>query len=176
MDEGKGPAIARLLEWMAADGYMVLAFGQEGVNYKLDDKGFVSTADLPDADKWTAKEAQPLTQLANMVYIFSDIELQARYPAYTAESGREMAPLEYYAAFQKQSYTNSSGAAVINPPANAADFVRFYSENIVQFVLGQKPLTEESWAEYIAGLDSLGAKDVEASALQTLIDTGFLEE
>ena len=28
--------------------------------------------------KWTGKEAQPLTQLANMVYIFSDIELKAR--------------------------------------------------------------------------------------------------
>jgi len=175
MDEGKGPAIARLLEWMATDGYMLLAFGEEGVNYKLDANGYVTTEGLADADKWTAKEAQPLTQLANMVYIFSDIELQARYPAYTAESGREMAPLDYYNAFQKQAYTNSSGAAVINPPANAADFVRFYSENIVQFVLGQKPLTEESWAEYIAGLDSLGAKELEESALQTLIDTGFIE-
>ena len=86
-----------------------------------------------------------------------------------------MDPLAYYNAFQKQAYTNSSGAAVINPPANAADFVRFYSENIVQFVLGQKPLTEESWAEYVAGLDSLGAKDLEAAALQTLIDTGFIK-
>jgi putative aldouronate transport system substrate-binding protein len=175
MDEGKGPAVARLLEWMATDGYMLLAFGQEGVNYNLDANGYVSTEGLDDAAKWTAKEAQPLTQLANMVYIFSDIELQARYPAYKAESGREMAPLDYYNAFGKQAYTNSSGAAVINPPANAADFVRFYSENIVQFVLGQKPLTEEAWAEYIAGLDSLGAKDLEASALQTLIDTGFIE-
>ena len=82
MDEGKGPAIARLLEWMATDGYMLLAFGQEGVNYKLDDKGFVTTEGLQDADKWTAKEAQPLTQLANMVYIFSDVELKARYPSY----------------------------------------------------------------------------------------------
>jgi putative aldouronate transport system substrate-binding protein len=175
MDEGKGPAIARLLEWMATDGYMLLAFGQEGVNYKLDANGYVTTEGLADADKWTAKEAQPLTQLANMVYIFSDIELQARYPAYTAESGREMAPLDYYNAFQKQAYTNSSGAAVINPPANAADFVRFYSENIVQFVLGQKPLTEDAWTEYIAKLDSLGAKELEEAALQTLIDTGFIE-
>jgi hypothetical protein len=86
-----------------------------------------------------------------------------------------MAPLDYYNAFQKQAYTNSSGAAVINPPANAADFVRFYSENIVQFVLGQNPLTEDAWAEYITKLDSLGAKELEEAALQTLIDTGFIE-
>ena len=176
MDAEKGPAIARLLEWMATDGYMLLAFGQEGVNYKLDANGNVTTEGLPDADKWTAKEAQPLTQLANMVYIFSDIELNARYPSYKTANGRTMNPLEYYAAFGKQSYTNSSGAAVINPPTNAADFTRFYSENIVQFVLGQKPLTEESWAEYITGLDSLGAKDLEASALQTLIDADFIQD
>ena len=176
IDEGKGPAIARLLEWMSTDGYMLLAFGQEGVNYKLDDKGYVTTADLPDADKWTSKEAQPLTQLANMVYIFSDIELKARYPAYkAATSGREMDPLAFYAAFQKQPYTNSSAAAIINPPSNAADFLRFYSENIVQFVLGQKPLTEESWTEYVTGLDSLGAKDVETAALQTLKNAGFIK-
>src|SRR5512138_276021 len=170
MDAGKGPAIAKLLEWMSTDGYMLLAFGQEGVNYKLDDKGYVITTDLPDADKWTSKEAQPLTQLANMVYVFSDIELQARYPAYKAASGREMAPLSYYAAFQKQPYTNSSAAAIINPPANAADFLGFYSENIVQFVLGQKKLDETAWNEYVAGLDSLGAKELEESARQTLID------
>ncbi|MEW6403042.1 MAG: extracellular solute-binding protein [Chloroflexota bacterium] len=175
MDDGKGPAIARLLEWMATDGYMLLAFGQEGVNYNLDGDGYVTTEGLPDADKWTAKEAQPLTQLANMVYVFSDVELHARYVAYKTANGRDMDPLAYYAAFQEQSYINSSAAAIINPPANAADFTRFYSENIVQFVLGQKPLTEESWAEYIAGLDSLGARELEASALQTLIDAGFIK-
>jgi len=175
MDEGKGPAIARLLEWMATDGYYLLAFGEEGVNYKLDANGYITTEGLDDAAKWTSKEAQPLTQLANMVYIFSDVELKARYVAYKTANGRDMDPLAYYAAFQEQPFTNSTGAAVINPPANAADFVRFYSENIVQFVLGQKPLNEETWAEYVAGLDSLGAKDLEASALQTLLDTGFLE-
>jgi putative aldouronate transport system substrate-binding protein len=176
IDDGKGPAIARLLEWMSTDGYMLLAFGQEGANYKLDASGNVSTEGLADADKWTSKESQPLTQLANMVYVFSDIELNARYPSYkAATSGRDMDPLAYYNAFQKQAYTNSSAAAIINPPSNAADFLRFYSENIVQFVLGQKTLDEAAWNEYLAGLDSLGAKDLEAAAKQTLIDAGFME-
>jgi putative aldouronate transport system substrate-binding protein len=157
------------------EGYYLLAFGVKGVNYNLDDKGYVTTDGLADADKWTSKEAQPLTQLANMVYIFSDVELKARYPAYTAESGRAMDPLSFYTAFTKMPYTESTGAAVINPPANAADFLRFYSENLMQFVLGQKPLNEETWAEYVAGLDSLGAKELEASAKQTLLDTGFLK-
>ena len=90
-------------------------------------------------------------------------------------AGRDMDPKAYYAEFLKQPFTQATGQSVINPPANAADFTRFYSENIVQFVLGQKPLDEASWAEFIAGLDSLGAKDLEASAKETLLETGFVK-
>jgi putative aldouronate transport system substrate-binding protein len=176
IDEGKGPAIARLLEWMASDeGYYLLGFGVEGVNYKLDADGFITTEGLDDAAKWTSKEAQPLTQLANMVYIFSDVEMQARYVAYKTTNGRDMDPKAYYAEFQKKPFTEATGQSVINPPANAADFVRFYSENIVQFVLGQKPLTEDAWAEFIATLDSLGAKELEAAAKETLLQAGFVK-
>lgn len=176
IDEGKGPAIARLLEWMASDeGYYLLGFGVEGVNYKLDANGYITTEGLEDAAKWTSKEAQPLTQLANMVYIFTDVEMQARYVAYKTKNGYDMDPKAYYAAFLAQPFTQATGAGVINPPANAADFVRFYSENLVQFVLGQKPLDETTWAEYITGLDSLGAKELEASAKETLLQAGFVK-
>ncbi|HTK11440.1 MAG TPA: extracellular solute-binding protein, partial [Ktedonobacteraceae bacterium] len=42
MDAGKGPAIAKLLEWMnSGDGYYLTCFGQKGVNYTLDAKGNV---------------------------------------------------------------------------------------------------------------------------------------
>ena len=68
-----------------------------------------------------------------------------------------------------------TGAAVISPPAHSADFTRFYSENIVKFVLGQQPLNEQTWEEFIAGLDSLGAKDLEAAALQELKTSGFIK-
>lgn len=176
IDEGKGAAIARLLEWMANDeGYFLLGFGVEGVNYVLDANGYVITEGIPAEQAWTSKEAQPLTQLANMVYVFSDVEMQARYVAYKTKNGRDMDPKAYYAEFLKKPFTQATGASVINPPANAADFIRFYSENIVQFVLGQKPLDEASWAEYIAGLDSLGAKKLEAAAKETLLKAGFIQ-
>lgn len=176
IDEGKGPAIARLLEWMANDeGYFLLGFGVKDVNYKLTDQGFISTADIAPELAWTSKEQQPLTQLANMVYIFSEVEMQARYVAYKTKNGYDMDPKAYYAEFLTKPFTPATGAGIINPPSNAADFVRFYSENIVQFVLGQKPLTAETWAEYIAGLDSLGAKDLEASAKESLLAAGFVK-
>ncbi len=175
MDEGKGPAIARLLEWMATDGYMLLAFGQEGVNYVLTSDGYVSTEGIDAALAWTSAEMQPITQLANMVYIFSDIELQARYPSYQTINGRTMAPLSYLAGFTAQPWTEATGAGMINPPDNAADFTRFYSENIVQFVLGQQELNETTWATFLSGLDSLGAVELEAAALQTLNDASYFK-
>jgi putative aldouronate transport system substrate-binding protein len=176
IDAGKGPAIARLLEWMANDdGYFLLGFGVEGVNYKKDANGYITTEGLDKAQAWTSKEAQPLTQLANMVYIFTDVELKARYVAYKTQNGRDMDPLAYYNTFLTMPFTESTGSSIINPPPNAADFTRFYSENLVQFVLGQKPLDDSSWAEYLAGLDSLGAKDLEASAKESLTAAGFLK-
>lgn len=176
IDEGKGPAIARLLEWMASDeGYYLLGFGVKDVNYKLDDKGFITTEGLEDAAKWTSKEAQPLTQLANMVYIFSDVEMEARYVAYKTKNGYDMDPKAYYASFLEQPFTQATGQSVINPPSNAADFTRFYSESIVQFVLGQKTLDQAAWDEFIVTLDSLGAKDLEAAAKETLLQAGFVQ-
>jgi len=176
IDEGKGPAIARLLEWMASDeGYFLLGFGVKDENYKLSDKGYVITEGIAPEKAWTSKEMQPLTQLANMVYIFTDVEMQARYVAYKTKNGHDMDPKAYYAEFLKKPFTQATGAGIINPPANAADFVRFYSENIVQFVLGQKPIDEAAWAEYIAGLDGLGAKELEASAKESLLAAGFVK-
>ena len=64
---------------------------------------------------------------------------------------------------------------MINPPSNAADFNRFYGENIVKFVLGQQPLDDAAWATFVAGMDKLGAKDLEAAAKKTLLQTGFLK-
>jgi putative aldouronate transport system substrate-binding protein len=177
IDAGKGPAIARLLEWTAGEeGYYLLGFGQKGINYNLDANGNITLEGLPDAAKaWNTAEMQPLTQLANMVYIFTQVELNARYPNHTSKNGRTIEPLAYYKAFTEQPYTQATGSAIINPPSNAADFTRFYSENIVKFVLGQEVLDETTWATFVAGLDSLGAKDLEASAKTTLQGAGFLK-
>jgi hypothetical protein len=45
---------------------------------------------------------------------------------------------------------------------------------MIQFVLGQTELNEDTWAEYLAGLDALGAQDYEAAARQALEDAGLL--
>jgi putative aldouronate transport system substrate-binding protein len=174
--DGKSDAIAKLLEWMANDeGYYLLGFGYEGEHFQKDEKGFVITDGIPADKQWTAKAQQPFTQLRNLVYVNSDVELTARYVPFRSQTGRAMDPLAFWNAFRSYPYTDSTGAAIINPPANAADFTRFYSENIMKFALGQQTLDAKSWADFIAGLDKLGAKDLEASAKATLTEAGFLD-
>ena len=65
--------------------------------------------------------------------------------------------------------------SVINPPANAADFVRFYSENIVQFVLGQKPLTKQPGLNTSPASTASARKNWKQPPKQNLLNTGFLK-
>lgn len=175
-DEGKGEAIARLLEWMATDGYYLLGFGEEGVNFVLEGDGSISTEGLDPAEAYTSAERQPYTQLRNqLVFYNAPAEINARYPSYERVNGTMMEPMTFLEFFQGQPWVDPRGVQVILPPDNAADFTRFYAEGMIQFVLGQKELNDETWAEYLAGLDSLGAAEYEAAAKQALTDAGLLQ-
>lgn len=176
-DAGKAEAIARLLEWMVSpEGYYLLGFGEQGVNFILDENGNVSTEGIDPALAWNSAERQPFTQMRNqLIYYNTPAEINARYPSYQTKNGRTMEPMAFLEYFQNQPWVDGRGIQVILPPANAADFDRFYSEGLLQFVLGQKELNEQTWAEYLAGLDSLGAQEYEASARQNLEDAGLLK-
>ncbi len=175
-DAGKADAIARLLEWMESDeGYYLIGFGQEGVNYKKDANGFVTTKDIDPEKAYTNKSQQPLTQLRNMVFNNSEVELNSRYVPYKTAKGREMDPLKYLEQYRAQPWTEATGWSIVNPPPGGADFTRFYNENLVKFVLGQQPLNDQAWKEFVDGLDGLGAKDYETQAKETLQSSGFLK-
>lgn len=177
-DDGKKEAIARLLEWIATDGYYLLGFGEEGVNFNLDDAGFLNLDGIDPAQAYNAPERQPYTQMRNQLVFYNSLaEVSARYPNYTTDvSGKEMTPIDTYLSFfQSQPWVEGFAKKLIQAPANAADFDRFYSEGLIQFALGQKELTEDAWAEYLAGLDTLGAQEYEASAKQVLSDAGMLK-
>jgi putative aldouronate transport system substrate-binding protein len=176
-DAGKKEAIARLLEWIATDGYYLLGFGEEGVNFNLEENGFINLDGIDPAQAYNAPERQPYTQMRNQLVFYNTLaEISARYPNYTAEaSGREMTPIETYLTFfQSQNWIDVFANNLIQPPANAADFNRYYDEGIIQFVLGQKELTPDTWAEFLAGLDSLGAQEYEAAAVEVLVDAGMI--
>jgi len=175
-DDGKGEAIARLLEWMAEpEGYYLLGFGEEGVNFVLDEEGNVSIEGIDPALAWNSAERQPYTQMRNqLIFYNTPAEINARYPTYQTSNGRTMEPMMFLEFFQNQPWVDGRGIQVILPPANAADFDRFYNEGLMQFALGQVEINEETWAEFLAGLDTLGAVEYEASALQALQEAGLV--
>ncbi len=176
-DAGKKEAIARLLEWIATDGYYLLGFGEEGVNFNLDENGFITLEGIDPEQAYNAPERQPYTQMRNQLVFYNTLaEISARYPNYTTDSsGKEMTPIETYLSFyQSQNWIDIFPKKLIQPPANAADFWRFYDEGILHFVLGQKELTPESWQEFLDGLDVLGAQEYEAAAVETLVNAGMI--
>jgi putative aldouronate transport system substrate-binding protein len=174
--EGKGDAIAKLLEWMASDeGYYLCGFGVEGVNYNKDDKGYVNVDGIAPEKAYTHKSQQNITQLRNMVYVNNDIELKVRYPIYKSANGKTMDPMATWQFFKNSPYTEATGASLVVPPSNVNDFKRFYDENLVKFALGQQPLDDKNWAEFTAGMDKLGAKQIEKDAKAMLIEAGMLD-
>jgi hypothetical protein len=108
-----------------------------------------------------------------LIFYNSAAEIRARYPTYERINGSTMFPMDFLNFFQEQPWWDGRGIQVILPPENAADFDRFYSEGLIQFVLGQVELNDDTWAEYLAGLDSLGAAEYEAAAAAALEEAGL---
>jgi len=176
IDAGKADKIAALLEWFATPTAILAMFGEKGVNYTLDAEGNVSNADLPDPEKAYSKSAMvPILQLRNLSSVNSDFELYPRYVPHKTINGRTIKPLEIWRFFSKQPWTEATAAQLIEPPANKADFERFYGENLVKFALGQQALTAASWKAFIEGLDKLGAPALEKKAKASLIEAGLLK-
>ena len=180
MDAGKGPAIAKLLEWMASpEGYYLLGFGVEGVNYKLDKDGVVTTDGLPDPKlAWTDASQQTNTQMRNqLIYVNDPKEVQARYPSSVSKNGRTISQMVFYQFFSTQPWLDSTPGQVIVNPSNRADLQRYYNENFQAFALGTKPLTDATWADFLKALDAnFNATKWEADSKKILQDAGVLKK
>jgi putative aldouronate transport system substrate-binding protein len=173
---GKGPAIAKLLEWMSSDeGYFLLGWGEKDVNYKLDADGVPTTVGLADPAKAYSKaEMAPLTQLRNMVYYNSDLELKTRYPTYkAATSGRTFSALVTLREMQKRAWTAAVSSDTL--PTPNADLKRFYEQGVVEFVNGNRQLTKENWTAWVAEFDKLGAADWEKAGIAKATADGLLK-
>jgi hypothetical protein len=109
------------------------------------------------------------------VYINNDLELKVRYVPYKSANGKTMSPLATWKFFQNTPYTEATGAGLIDPPSNVNDFKRYYDENLLKFALGQQPLNDQTWAAFVRGMDSIGAKDIEKKAREKLVDAGMLD-
>ncbi|WP_407427938.1 extracellular solute-binding protein [Treponema sp.] len=164
--EGKEDKIAELLEWMSSDeGYYLLGWGQEGVNYVFDAKGVPTVNGIPDPSKaYTESTMIPYTQLRNMVYYNGDVELAARYPTWYAKNGKEMSALKALREMQSKAWTACVGQNKM--PLPNADLKRFYEQGIVEFMTGKRNLTPADWKAYVAEFNKVGGKEWEDAGVK----------
>ena len=176
LDAGKGPTIAKFLEWAnSGEGYYFLGFGQEGINYKIDASGGISKEGLDPNAAYDSKQSQRILQMKWLVYNGSDQELHARYAAFKTGDGRDIDPLQYYKATNTAAYVEATAAQLIQPATNSSDINRYISENLVQFALAQKPLDDGSWKGFVEGLSGLNFADYVSKSKQILKTAGFLK-
>jgi putative aldouronate transport system substrate-binding protein len=173
---GKKEAIAKFMDWMASDeGYRLIGWGVEGVNYTVDKNGDITDQGVPADTKFSSPKGQTVTQLRNMVFYNSALELNARYPYFTSANGRKIGPMPYLKLFQSYPWINVTGAGTIKPSPNNADLKRYINQGVQEFVLGKQPLTKENYAAFLAQMDKLGAADWEKAARAQMEEGGYLK-
>jgi len=174
IDEGKGPIIAKMLEWMSGDGYYSIGWGEKGVNFVLTDNGVPTVTGLADPSKGFSKpEMQPLLQLKGLAFYWGDAELESRYPTYiTASSKKQMSALVTLREMQAQPWIKQSGIDLL--PLPSSDLKRFYEQGVIEFIRGNKELTQQAWNKFIADFDSMGGKTWENSGIETAKELGLL--
>ncbi|AEC01300.1 extracellular solute-binding protein [Parasphaerochaeta coccoides] len=153
---GKAEKIAELLEWMSSDeGYYLLGWGVEGVNYVKDANGIPVDKDMPLG--FSTATGQTVTQLRNMVFFNGDVELYARYPKYVTEvSKKEMSALDVLRDMESRKWTPNNGGDTL--PAPNADLKRFYEQGLAEFLTGRRVLNQQNWNAWIAEFDRVGGK------------------
>ena len=172
---GKLDKICELLEWMSSDeGYYLLGWGTEGVNYVLDESGIPVAGDLGDM-AFTGSKGQVYTQLRNIVFYNGDVELASRYPTYITEvSKKEMSALKTLREMQAMTWTNAIGSG--NLPTPNADVKRFYEQTLGEFLTGARPLNEETWQAFIDGFNSIGGKAWNDDGVAYMKENGLLHD
>ncbi|HLI69015.1 MAG TPA: hypothetical protein VKV19_04590 [Ktedonobacteraceae bacterium] len=172
LNNGKGPAIAKFLEWLnSGDGYYLASFGQKGINYNLDAHGNITTEGVPTP--FLAAAAQPLIQIRNLSLNNSPAELAARYPSYKTINGRTINLLQTLQEFSSMPWENGTKLGAIQPATNQADIDSYIEQGVVQFVTGRKALNSSTWNSFIQGLGNLSVAAWESQAAQNLRAKGL---
>lgn len=173
-EAGKKEAIARLLEWMATDGYWALGWGEEGVNFVFDENGIPTVDGLPDPSKgFTKPEIQPLLQLKGLAFYWGEAELVSRYPDYvTTISGKPMSALTTLREMQAKPWIKQAGVDLL--PLPNADLKRFYEQSVAEFASGNKDLTPETWAKFIEQFKALGGQKWNDEGVEKATELGIL--
>jgi putative aldouronate transport system substrate-binding protein len=170
LEAGKGPAIAKLLEWAnAGSGYYQLGFGKQGYHFNLVDKVPTGNTAIP------AQERSSYTQMRWLALDGNSFELQGRYPRFNLADGRFYVVHELMQQAWKGNWIDRTGDLLVKAAPNQADIDRYVAENLVQFALGQRPINDSTWNAFVGGLKNLRFDEYEAAAEKALRAGGYLK-
>lgn len=174
VNAGKGAKIAELLEWMSTKGYHEIGWGVEGVNFKFGPDGAPTTEGISQNLRFDSPYIVNITQLRNMVFYNSDIEILARYPTYTTAVSRKVINIQsVLAQMMAKPWTRNDGANLL--PMPNADVQRFYEQGILEFVKGTRQLTRANWDAWVAEFkNSRGGGAWETAAINYARQEGYL--
>jgi len=147
----------------------------EGVNYRIDENGNITDQGVPEDTKFSSPKGQTVTQLRNMVFYNSEMELISRYPYFKTINGRTMGPLLYLKVFQNYPWTNVTGSGTIKPHPNNADLKRYINQGVQESRSVSARSPKENYAAFIAQMDKLGAAEWEKAARQQMEEAGYLQ-
>jgi putative aldouronate transport system substrate-binding protein len=167
IENGKGEAVARLLEWINGPGYVPTAFGEEGLNWEWKDGVRVQNA---------AVETIPYRQLVGWGYVGSPSELQTRYNSVTTyDDGETINVFEVLQRCQEYPIEDITQWAVLPPaPADSyADYVRTRTEGEFAFLNGSRSFDE--WDDYVQSLYDNGLQDWTDQAEDKAKEVGLME-
>lgn len=170
MDAGKGPAIAKLLEWAnSGEGYYQIAFGKRGSDYNL-------VGGVPTVTTTNVNARLSSTQMKYLAMNGSAPELKGRYGTLKFKDGRTINVYNLLMfTRQNNNWVDRSGDLIVPTAPNQADIERYVSESLVQFVLGQRPLNDSNWTGFLNGLNGLNFAAYEKNAFNALKSSGFIK-
>jgi putative aldouronate transport system substrate-binding protein len=160
--EGKAEAIARLLDWLATDGYLLTAFGEEGINYIRDESGRIVVADedgiLLVAEPFTVVDYQAELQLRHLAYMGGEDEYRLRYDeVVNYVNGQSINPYTILTEIAVRPAVDFTPYQLLPLPSDvgidAVDELALYiTENELYFAIGSRPLDE--WDAYVAEMET----------------------
>lgn len=167
IDEGRGEAVAKLLEWINGPGYVLSAFGEEGISWDYDNEGV--------RIQEPSTESIQRRQLVVWSYRGTPDEWETRYKSVTEyDNGEVIDVYSILEAAQEQNIVDVTQWAIIPPvPADVyADFVRTQAEGEFQFISGGRSFDE--WDAHVEAMKAAGLDQWTEVAVDAAREAGII--
>jgi putative aldouronate transport system substrate-binding protein len=172
--ENRTEAVTKFLEWLATDGYLLTAYGQENVHYVRDANGVITATGAPKP--FTDKAYQNEVQIRSLAYQGGAEELKQRYFVIADHpNGQKVNSYDALDFAQKNPQVEVTQFTLLPPVDKAvqADLVRYITENELAFVTGKRDFG--TWADYIKGFEKFNLQKYIDTVSQSAKDLGIIK-